>query len=106
MHALYIAHALLLLLILGTANSVDAVAVKTRRSSSSCQPFKSSFASSDVSKYGDTPFRVVSPEGSVSLGDGGLKLFLEKPRVKVHTKDGVNDVVAEGATVNSTFTTL
>lgn len=106
MHLLYVAHALLLLLILGTANSVDAALVKTRRPSSSCRSFQSSFTSSDVSRYGDAPFRVVSPENSVSTGSEGLQLYLEKPRGTVHTKDGVNDIVAEGATVNSTFTML
>ncbi|GJE90396.1 glycoside hydrolase family 16 protein [Phanerochaete sordida] len=106
MHVGYVAHALLLVLILGTANSVDAAVVETRRSSSSCQPFESSFLASDLSRYDDTSFRVVSPPGSVVTSSRGLELYLEKPRGLVHTKDGVNDVVAEGATVNSTFTML
>ncbi|EKM50284.1 glycoside hydrolase family 16 protein [Phanerochaete carnosa HHB-10118-sp] len=106
MHLLYVAHALLLLLILGTANSVDAVVVNTRRPSSSCRTFQSSFASSDISQYGDAPFRIVSPESSVSTSSEGLQLYLEKPKGTVHTNDGTNNIVAEGATVNSTFTML
>lgn len=35
-----------------------------------------------------------------------MQLYLDKPPGTVHMKDGVNDVVAEGATVNSTFTLL
>lgn len=80
MHVVYVAHALLLVLILGTANSVDAAVVQTRRSSSSCQPFESSFAASDLSRYDDTSFRVVSPPGSVSSSSHGLEVYLEKPR--------------------------
>lgn len=94
---------LLLFLVLGTLHSVDAVSVPTRRSSSRCKAFASDFASSDVSRSQNTPFQAVSPEGSYSAGNEGLKLFLEKPQGKVYTKDGVNNVVAEGATVNSTF---
>ena len=98
-----IVHALLVFLVLGTLNSVDAVAVKSRRTSSRCQPFKTSFASSDVSRSWNSSFRVVSPERSYSTSDKGLQLFMEKPAGIVHTKDGVNDTVAEGATVNSMF---
>lgn len=100
---LQLPHALLLFLILGTLNSIDAAVIEARRSSTQCEPFKSSFASGDVSNSDASPFRVVSPKGSYAETDDGLKLYLEKPHGTVHTKSGVNDVVAEGATVNSTF---
>ena len=98
-------HALLLILVLGTLHSVDvdAVVVETRRSSSQCEPINTNFTASDVSRSLDVPFQVVSPEGSYSVNNEGLKLYLEKPQTTVHTKGGINDVVAEGATVNSTF---
>ena len=94
-------HVLLLVLVLGTLHSVNAVAVEPRRSSARCQPMEVDFASDgDVSR---SQFQAVSPPGSYAADDEGLKLYLEKPRGTVRTKDGVNDVVAEGATMNSTF---
>ena len=98
-------HALLLILVLGTLHSVnvDAAIVEARRSSSQCQSMKTSFPADDVAWSPDAPFQVVSPEGSYSVDEDGLKLYLEKPRAMVHTKGGVNNIVAEGATVNSTF---
>lgn len=94
-------HVLLLVLVLGTLHSVNAAVVEPRRSSARCQPVEASFTSdSDVSQ---SQFQAVSPPGSYATDDEGLKLYLEKPRGTVHTKDGVNDVVAEGATMNSTF---
>jgi hypothetical protein len=97
-------HAFLFFLILGIANSVDAGVMHTRRSSARCQPFQTSFSSGDdVSTSSSSPLRIVGSTDSYSVDDDGLKLYLEKPPGTVHTKDGVNDVVAEGATVNSTF---
>ncbi|KAI0689494.1 concanavalin A-like lectin/glucanase [Cytidiella melzeri] len=80
----------------------------TRRSSSQCQPFHATFKHSDVSNNPNavTPFVAVSPQSSYSVDSGGLALYLEKPEKPVKTKDGVNDIVAEGATINSTFTVL
>jgi hypothetical protein len=74
-----------------------------RRSSSQCQPFYSTF---DISHGSYTPFVGVSPRGSYGVDSNGLALYLEKPKQHVKTKNGVNDVVAEGATINSTFTIL
>lgn len=97
-------HALLLVLVLGTLHSVDAAVVEARRSSPSCQPMNVTFSSSsDVSGSPSSPFQGISPEGSYSTDETGLKLYLEKPHGTVHTKGGINDIVAEGATVNSTF---
>lgn len=85
---------------------VDAAQVSLRRANSECRPFQSSFSAHDISRSGGAPFQVVSPEGSVSAEDNNLKLYLDKPRGAIRTKHGMNDVVAEGATVNSTFVTL
>lgn len=79
-----------------------------RRSNSNCQPFHSTFDPSEVSRSnsGDTPFAVVSPKNSVKAGDDGLQLFLDKPSGQIKQKENTNSKVAEGATVNSTFTVL
>lgn len=78
--------------------------------SSGCTPFKSSFPSGSVaSKEASNPsepFVALSPDGSWAVGGDGLELYLQRPKGEVNTKDGVNDVVADGATVNSTFTML
>lgn len=78
--------------------------------SSGCTPFKSSFPSGSVaSKEASSPsepFVALSPDGSWAVGGDGLELYLQRPKGEVNTKDGVNDVVADGATVNSTFTML
>lgn len=66
-------------------------------------------SASDVNVPGilhSPPFVPVSPSGSYSAGDSGLELYMDKPKGRVKTKGGVNDVVAEGATVNSTFAFL
>ncbi|KZT07376.1 glycoside hydrolase family 16 protein [Laetiporus sulphureus 93-53] len=76
------------------------------REVSQCQPFKSSFLPQDISQSLDTQFVAISPSGSYSTGDNGLELFLDKPRGTITTKNGVNSMVGDGATVNSTFTLL
>lgn len=74
---------------------------------SSCQPFQTTFSTQDVSRSGSSaPFVGVSPEGSYVVTEQGLELYLDRPEGPIHTKDGVNDKVGEGATVNSTFTIL
>ena len=84
--------------------AVWSATVSTR---SHCTPFHSKFPASDVSSSGNyAPFVVVSPPGSYSVDETGLQLYLKKPVGKITTKDGVNNVVADGATVNSTFTML
>lgn len=79
-------------------------------SRSSCTPFKSTFGSGSVGSKGTSsssePFVAVSPDDSWALGSGGLELYMEKPKGDVKTEGGINDVVADGATVNSTFTML
>ncbi|KAH9941497.1 concanavalin A-like lectin/glucanase domain-containing protein [Amylocystis lapponica] len=77
---------------------------------SQCQPFQSTFSQADFSSHfllaGDPSFVAISPASSYRIGPGGLQLFLEKPHGSVTTKDGVNDKIADGATINSTFTLL
>lgn len=77
--------------------------------SSQCTPFKSAFGPGSVGSKGSSdsePFVAVSPDGSWALGEGGLELYMERPKGDVKTEGGINDVVADGATVNSTFTML
>lgn len=75
----------------------------TRSASSGlCQPFHSSFPPSSVSS-GNSPFVAVSPQGSYGITENGLELYLRKPQGPVKTHDGVNDKIADGATINSTF---
>jgi hypothetical protein len=80
--------------------------------SSSCESFHSSFPASSVSsrslsnRVPNSPFVAISPEGSYRTGNDGLELFLQKPDGRIISKGGVNDKVADGATVNSTFTLL
>lgn len=72
-------------------------------------PFKSTFGSGSVGSKGSRssePFVAVSPDGSWALGEEGLELYMERPKGDVKTEGGINDVVADGATVNSTFTML
>ncbi|KAI0782663.1 glycosyl hydrolases family 16-domain-containing protein [Abortiporus biennis] len=77
-----------------------------------CQPFETTFSDpSDVSHTdkvsSSTPFVAISPTGSYSIVEGsGLELYLDRPEGKIHRKDKVNDKVAEGATINSTFVFL
>lgn len=73
---------------------------------SQCEPFQTSFAPGVVSASPGTPFLALSPPGSYSTDAHDLQLYLTKPSGTVTTTDGVNNVVGEGATVNSTFTFL
>jgi hypothetical protein len=81
-----------------------------RTASTFCEPFHSTFPVSSVSSPANinqeptSPFVATSPEGSYLTGNDGLVLFLQKPAGHITTKDGVNDKIAVGATVNSTFT--
>ena len=83
-------------------------AVLSSRSSfpSQCKPFEGTFAPGDVSGSPGTPFLALSPSGSYSTAQNDLQLYLTKPSGKIATVDGVNSLVGEGATVNSTFTFL
>ena len=77
--------------------------LKTR--SAACVPYRN-FLQMSRPTSGNTDFVGITPERSYKMGPNGLELILEKPPGKITTKDGVNNKVAEGATVNSTFTLL
>ncbi|CDO68170.1 hypothetical protein BN946_scf184938.g22 [Trametes cinnabarina] len=76
-----------------------------RTVSSACTPVSISLDSSHAPEFKEH-FVPVSPAGSYELGSNGLQLFLDRPQGKIATKQNVNDKVAEGATLNSTFTLL
>lgn len=72
------------------------------RAPEQCQPFSTNFKSpSDVS----SGFVGISPANSYETSDWGLHMFMRKPD-GVQRNGNVNNVVAEGATLNSTFTLL
>lgn len=79
----------------------------TRRSSSDCTPSQTRFSSpvdvSSSSLFYTPRFVAVSHSNSYAVDRDGLQLYMERPKSGVRTKDGINNVVAEGATVNSTF---
>lgn len=99
-----------LLCILPFVWSSFALQVQRRASSPPCQPFRSTFPAGSVSasrSLGDSSaFVAISPEGSYRAGSNGLELFMQKPEGGIVTRGGVNNKVADGATVNSTFTFL
>ncbi|KZP16624.1 glycoside hydrolase family 16 protein [Athelia psychrophila] len=99
-----------LLCILPFVWSSFALQVQRRGSSPPCQPFHSTFPAGSVSasrSLGDSSaFVAISPEGSYRAGSNGLELFMQKPEGGIVTRGGVNNKVADGATVNSTFTFL
>jgi hypothetical protein len=72
-----------------------------------CTPFHSNFPPSSISDSNSpshSHFIAASPPGSYKAGEKGLELYLRKPKGVIRTKDGVNDKLADGATINSTFT--
>ncbi|KII85912.1 glycoside hydrolase family 16 protein [Plicaturopsis crispa FD-325 SS-3] len=81
------------------------------RAAAQCQPLHTTFPASAVYAYNANgapaagQFAAVSPEGSYQAGNG-LQLFLQKPAGVITKKNGVNDKIAAGATINSTFTML
>lgn len=79
--------------------------LQSRGPSSQCEPLSISFESAPSADV-DRSFVAISPPGSYELGSGGLQLFLDRPHGSVTTKGNVNDKLAEGATINSTFTLL
>lgn len=71
------------------------------------QSFSSTFPTGSVSPAhssdGSSPFIAISPEGSYRVSNRCLELFMQKPRGEIASKGGVNNLVVDGATVNSTF---
>ncbi|KAJ2972406.1 hypothetical protein NUW54_g12274 [Trametes sanguinea] len=76
-----------------------------RSLASDCVPMSITLDSSHAMDF-DRSFIPVSPAGSYQLASNGLQLLLDRPQGKIVTKKNVNDKVAEGATLNSTFTIL
>ncbi|EMD38766.1 glycoside hydrolase family 16 protein [Gelatoporia subvermispora B] len=78
------------------------------RSVSECEELSTTFNSGNISSglSSDTSFVAISPAGSYSTNSDGLQLFLTRPNGKITTKGSINDKVATGATINSTFTFL
>ncbi|KAJ8489980.1 hypothetical protein ONZ51_g2573 [Trametes cubensis] len=89
----------------GGFGTSDDTAHKARGTSSQCTPFSIALSSSDTAAF-DTSFVAISPSGSYGLVQDGLELFLDRPPGQITTKGNVNNKVAEGATINSTFTLL
>ncbi|KAJ8454800.1 hypothetical protein ONZ51_g12818 [Trametes cubensis] len=89
----------------GGFRTSDDTAHKARGTASQCTPFSIALSSSDTAAF-DTSFVAISPSGSYGLVQDGLELFLDRPRGQITTKGNVNNKVAEGATINSTFTLL
>ncbi|KAF8219128.1 hypothetical protein L208DRAFT_1427141 [Tricholoma matsutake] len=73
-------------------------------SSPRCLPLSTTFSSSSVSSV--APFVAITPRHSYQTTQAGLELYMERPQGAIKSKNGVNDKIAEGATVNSTFTIL
>ncbi|TBU30083.1 glycoside hydrolase [Dichomitus squalens] len=73
---------------------------------SHCDPFHMAFDSSTNYPDFERDFSPLDGPHSYQLGSGGLSLFLDKPDGRITTKDGTNNKVAEGSTLNSTFTVL
>ncbi|KAK0488695.1 hypothetical protein IW261DRAFT_366794 [Armillaria novae-zelandiae] len=76
------------------------------RGDDDCEAFDSDFpAGSVVDSDADSSnvhFIATSPKGSFTTGNGALELKLQKPDGDVTAKDGINDKVGVGATVNAT----
>lgn len=87
--------------------SAFAASAPGRRSSSDCTPSQTRFSSpADVSTsslFYSPRFVAVSHSSSFAVDHDGLQLYMDKPKSEVKTKGGINNIVAEGATVNSTF---
>lgn len=96
--------AILLLLILLILRSARAIPSKALSQANSCRPFRTTF-SADSDSF-DHAFTVLGDRSSAPIGSSGLQLHLSRPTGDIKKLDGVNDRVAEGATVNSTFSLL
>ena len=82
-----------------------ALHIEPKAHSAACVPYHNGLQTSRPTS-GNADFVGITSERSYKMGPNGLELILEKPPGKITRKDGVNSRVAEGATVNSTFTLL
>jgi hypothetical protein len=75
--------------------------------SSSCTSFNTTFVSDSVGKVdGGSSFIAATHRDTYSIDHMGLNLYLERPKSPVNTKNGINNLLSDGATINSTFTFL
>lgn len=83
-----------------------------KRANESCQPFTSTFPPSDVKGnsltdlLSNAPFVSIGAPGSYGTPGTGLDMYLKKPAGPVTKEGHTNNVVGQGATINSTFTML
>ncbi|KAK0189141.1 concanavalin A-like lectin/glucanase [Armillaria mellea] len=82
------------------------LAVVPRDGDGDCEAFDSDFPAGSVidsdADSSNVHFIATSPKGSFTTGNGALELKLQKPDGDVTTKNGINDKVGVGATVNAT----
>ena len=98
-----LAMALLLAASTTTGASLGATQARDRLSGNSeCQPVNVLFTARSTES--ERLWIPLDSPSSYSLGSDGLNLFLDKPSGKITTKGHVNSKVAEGSTINSTFT--
>jgi hypothetical protein len=90
-----------------------AISVSARRinqsshTSSSCTSFNTTFVSDSVGEAGGgSSFIAATYHDTYSIDHMGLNLHLERPNSPVTTKNGINNLLSDGATINSTFTFL
>ena len=70
-----------------------------------CTPIKADFRSASGSSL-PSSFNAVSVSDSFGLTMDGLELYLKRPKGEIKQTGRVNSELAEGATINSTFTYL
>jgi len=116
MYIFYLVVALLLAVIQPYTVALSSAASPLQTSNADCKPFYTTFdfpsyrIANSISEAGpyttSTSFVAISPIGSYQTTYAGLELYLTKPDGKITTTKGVNDKIAPGATINSTFTLL
>jgi hypothetical protein len=70
---------------------------------SDCRPFHYDFTT--ATSLGSS-FVPATTDSKFDVNSNGLELFLTRPAGPVKTSGGINDILGQGATINSTFTLL
>jgi hypothetical protein len=95
-------HSLVILFILFASRSLALPQKHSPRDKSApgCKPFRTEFSDLESSQ-----FRPISDQETFKMDNSGLSMFLDRPKGVIGTThDGrVNDKLADGATMNSTF---
>ncbi|KIY63790.1 hypothetical protein CYLTODRAFT_457813 [Cylindrobasidium torrendii FP15055 ss-10] len=81
---------------LALAITLISMLASTTTVQASCTPFRTDFKTLDG-------FHHIGHDNQYALTGNGLELYIERPSGRVKSKDGVNDKLATGSTVNSTF---